>query len=208
MEWKEQAELFNKAHKLDRQEKFREALEILYRLDKEELPEAQSMLGFYYMNGRHVAKDAARAEELFKAAGDAGYAPAYYHLARWIEHHSSFKPAKEYYLKSAEGGYMIALSHIAFGYENHNTWDEVDMEKSFEYHKAASDAGHLGSRGRYWRRVSRGEAGPWRRPLGYVCLIATLFQLTFYGLFRLGSDRVRIMDLRTLQKYGHEELYK
>lgn len=208
MEWEEQVELYNKVRELDRQEKYGDAFEILCHLDKEELPEAQSLLGFYYQNGRHVAEDAAKAEELFEAAGDGGYAPAYYHLARLIDYQRGIEPAKEYFLKAAEGGYMTALSHIAFGYEGRNRWDEVNLEKAFEYHKAASKAGQLGSRLRYCQGMAKGRFGPWRRVLGYLYFIPTIFQFIYYMFFRSGSERIRNMDLRALQKHGHEDLYK
>lgn len=110
-----------------------------------ENPYAQISLGFLYLNGQGVEKDAAKAKEIFDAVTAAGCADGYVGSGEIAKDEKDYTKALEYYKKAAEEGqeqvYIAdAMSEIGYFYcEGQGV--EQDYGQALEWYRKAADLG-------------------------------------------------------------------
>ena len=136
--WAEEGGPVAKGEELLRQEKFKEAYDILIGEAKKDDARAQFLVAIMYQYGYSVDKDTSIAEEWFKKAIDSGSPNAKHYLADLYMDNEEYTDALKLYTSAAEDGYVKSLYMVGKMYF-YGIGVERDICKSHEYFQRSID---------------------------------------------------------------------
>ena len=127
-----------KGEELLRQEKFKEAYDILIGEAKKDDAKAQFIVGLMYRYGHYVDYDVSIAEKWFKKAIDSGSIAAKHYLADLYMNERKFDSALELYTSAVDDGFIKSLYDIGEIYF-YGLGVEKDICRSYEYFQRSID---------------------------------------------------------------------